>query len=164
MNFNQWKAVAGYLEKKGHRLDLSVEPKKLSGGVANFNYVVKLNGKKAVLRRPPDGPLPPGANDISREFKVLSSLKNAFPSAPFGLAICEDTSIIGVPFCVSEFREGICIGRDLPEVLQGELAAGDKLSRLVVRTLAKLHRVDLKATGLESLGTVEGYLERQVEG
>lgn len=164
MNQEQWQAVAKYLEGLGHTLDLANEPKKLSGGVANFNYVVSLNGKKAVLRRPPDGPLPPGANDVAREYRVLSSLKEHYPPAPVGLVFCDDETVIGVPFCISEFREGICIGRHLPESLSDRPQIGDALSQLVVELLAKLHKVDLKATGLESLGNVEGFLERQIGG
>lgn len=164
MNQDQWQAVANYVEDLGHMLDLTTEPKKLSGGVANFNYVVKLNGKKAVLRRPPNGPLPPGANDVAREYRVLSSLKEQYPPAPTGLVFCNDEAVIGVPFCISEFREGICIGRDLPESLSHRPQIGDALSKLVVESLAKLHKVDLKATGLESLGKVDGFLERQVSG
>ncbi len=164
MNQEQWQAVANYVKGLGHMLDLSFTPQKLSGGVANFNYVVKLNGKKAVLRRPPDGPLPPGANDVAREYRVLSSLKEHYPPAPVGLVFCDDVSVIGVPFCISEFREGICIGRDLPESLVNRPQIGDTLSQLVVESLTKLHKVDLQTTGLESLGNVDGFLERQISG
>ena len=164
MNQEKWVAVASYLQEQGYSLDLSVDPEKLSGGTANYNYVIRLNGKKAVLRRPPDGPLPTGANDVAREYRVLSSLKEHYPPAPIGLVFCEDESIIGVPFCISEFREGICIGRDLPDSLKTCSQIGETLSRLVVDSLAKLHQVDLKATGLENLGNVDGFLERQVSG
>ena len=164
MNQEQWQAIAGYLNNRGHHLDLSVMPLELSGGVANFNYRTVMDGKKVVLRRPPSGPLPPGANDIAREFKVLSQLTKHYPPAPNGLIFCDDESVIGVPFCISEFREGICIGRDLPESLQHHPSIGDSLSRLTIEALAALHKVDLQKTNLEDLGNIDGFLERQIGG
>ncbi|WP_159819275.1 phosphotransferase family protein [Colwellia sp. 20A7] len=164
MNQEEWKKIADYLESKGHTLDLSVSPAQLSGGVANFNYSILLDGKKAVLRRPPNGPLPPGANDVAREYKVLSRLYKHYPPAPAGLVFCDDESVIGVPFCISEFREGICISRNLPESLKNTANIGDDLSRLVVESLAGLHKVDLKKADLEDLGSADGFIERQVSG
>lgn len=164
MNQEQWQNIANYLENRGHILDLSVNPDLLSGGVANFNYKIVLDGKNAVLRRPPSGPLPPGANDVAREFKVLSRLHKQYSPAPVGLVFCDDESVIGVPFCISEFREGICIGRDLPERLQTVELIGDSLSRLTVEALAGLHKVDLHKADLEDLGSIDGFIERQVAG
>lgn len=159
-----WQAIDTYLSGVGHRLDTDIPIRKLSGGSANYNYLISMDGAKAVLRRPPDGPLPPGANDVAREYKVLSSLGEAFPPAPKGLVFCDDESVIGVPFCISEFREGICIGRHLPEALQGREQIGHALAELQVQTLAQLHQVDVQAVGLADLGKADGFLERQVGG
>jgi len=159
-----WSAIAGFLDGQGHRLDRDFEIKQLSGGSANYNFLISMNDEKAVLRRPPDGPLPPGSNDVAREYKVLSRLGDAFPAAPRGLVYCDDTSVIGVPFCISEFREGVCITRELPEVLQGRPNIGYQLSELSIDTLALLHRVDTDAVGLSDLGKLDGFLERQIGG
>ncbi len=48
-----------------------------AGGLANLNYLIHLDGKPAVLRRPPLGELPAGAYDMSREFRILSRLPDA---------------------------------------------------------------------------------------
>lgn len=159
-----WEAIAGFLEQRGHHLDRDFEIRALIGGSANFNYLVSMNGQKAVLRRPPYGPLPPGAHDIRREYTVLSRLGNAYPPAPKGLVLCEDTSIIGVPFCISEFREGICIGRQLPKALESRENIGDQLCGLMFNSLSDLHSVNISEVGLEGLGSADGYLERQVNG
>lgn len=164
MKQEQWQSIADYLHSKGHQLDLSSSPTLLSGGVANFNYCIVMDGNKAVLRRPPDGPLPPGANDVAREYKVLSRLHKHYPPAPAGLLFCDDESVIGVPFCISEFREGICISRTLPLSLQQTEGLGDSLSRLTVEALADLHKVDLVSSGLDDLGKIDGFLERQIAG
>ncbi len=161
---NMWQAVDDYLDSIGHRLDKDFDIRKLSGGSANLNYLISMDGQKAVLRRPPDGPLPPGANDVAREYKVLSRLGDAYPPAPSGLVFCDDDSVIGVPFCISQFREGICIGRHLPEALARRPQIGHALSDLLVDALAPLHRVDVDAVGLAGLGNAEGFLERQIAG
>ena len=159
-----WQALARYLQQAGYTLDVDAGARTLSGGSANRNYAIVLEGKKAVLRCPPEGPLPPGANDVAREYRVLSSLGEHYRLAPRGLHYCEDTSVIGVPFCISEFREGICIGRQLPATLQQRQNVGDSLSRLLVTSLVALHSVDLDATGLTDLGNAQGFVERQIAG
>ena len=164
MDKAQWSAITTYLDTRGHVLDKNFVPRMLSGGAANLNYLIAMNGRRAVLRRPPDGPLPPGANDVKREFRLLSSLGDEFPKAPRGLLFCDDESVIGVPFCISEFREGVCIGRHLPPEFAARRGIGGSLSRCVVDTLIELHLVDVKKAGLEELGKVDGYLERQIAG
>src|SRR3954449_12213724 len=54
--------------------------------------------REFVLRRPPLGPIPPGAHDMRREHRVLSVLHRRFPLAPQSLLLCEDESIIGAVF------------------------------------------------------------------
>lgn len=159
-----WPAVARYLQQHGHTLDSEFPIEALTGGSANYNYLISLNGKKAVLRRPPNGPLAPGANDVRREYKVLSSLGSAYPPAPRGLVLCEDETVLGVPFCISEFREGMCIGRHLPANLSSKESIGSELCALMIDSLAELHQVNVEQVGLTDLGSADGYLERQIGG
>lgn len=158
-----WQKLASYLESKGHTLDLETEIKQFSTGAANMNYLVKLDGLKAVLRCPPQGSAP-GANDVEREFKVLSALNTCYPYAPKALHLCKDESVIGVPFCISEFRQGVAIKQQLPAELDGIPNIGDTLGIKAVGILAELHNIDYSSLGLEELGKGEGYLERQVQG
>ena len=57
-------------------------PRQFAGGLANLNYLIHLDGKPAVLRRPPMGELPAGAYDMAREFRILSRLPDALPFVP----------------------------------------------------------------------------------
>lgn len=158
-----WTKVADYLESHGFALDLNADIKQFSAGAANFNYLVILNGSKAVMRCPPPGSAP-GANDVEREYNVLSGLNTCYPYAPQALHLCKDESVIGVPFCVSEFREGITIKEELPEELEGVPDVGAVLGIKVIGALADLHAIDYEALGLSGLGKGEGYLERQAQG
>ena len=158
-----WQKIADYLKSQGFSLDLEAGIKQFSAGAANLNYLVILDGSKAVLRCPPPGSAP-GANDVEREYKVLSGLNTCYSYAPQALHLCMDESVIGVPFCISEFREGITIKEELPADLQDVPDIGATLGLQVIRTLAELHRIDYEALGLSVLGKGEGYLERQVQG
>ena len=157
-----WERLAAYLERHGHTL--SGTPRQFAGGFGNLNYLLELDGKPAVLRRPPLGPIPPGGNDMQRESRILSTLPKAFPLAPRALVFCEEPEVLGAPFFIMEYRAGIVIGAEMPEPLRGDVAAGAKLGGMLPRILADLHRVDPAAVGLGELGRPEGFLARTVAG
>lgn len=159
-----WTAIAVWLAAQGLTLDKDVEIKQFASGVANLNYLISINGQPAVLRRPPGGDLPPGAYDLSRQYKIYSRLGKLLPTVPKGIAYCEDEAIIGVPFFVIEFRKGTAISRDLPEQLAGVKNIGDTLSRLMVTALAELHSIPPEDAGLTDLGNPDGFVMRQVAG
>jgi len=50
-----------------------------SMGISTF---IEIDGKPAVRRRPPTGRLPPGPNDMAREYRTVSSLWQEYPLAP----------------------------------------------------------------------------------
>ena len=66
--------LAGNLEAHGLRFAPDTPPRQLAPGFANFSYLLEVDGAPCVLRRPPPGPLPPGAYDMVREYRVLSWL------------------------------------------------------------------------------------------
>jgi aminoglycoside phosphotransferase (APT) family kinase protein len=69
--------------------------RQFGGGKANLTYLIRFGTRELVLRRPPLGPIPPGAHDMRREHRVLSVLHRRFPPAPRSLLLCEDDSVIG---------------------------------------------------------------------
>ncbi len=134
------------------------------GGKANLTYLLRFGGTEFVLRRPPLGPIPPGAHDMRREHRVLSVLHQRFPLAPQSLLLCEDESVIGAVFIVEERRVGFVIRDDIPEEFAGRPELNRRIGFALVDALADLHRVDANEIGLGDLGRVEGYLERQLSG
>ena len=159
-----WDAIDRYLKGQGIRLDREVEIRQFASGIANLNYLLSVDGKMAVFRRPPSGDLPPGAYDLARQHKIMSRLGRLLPTTPLSLAYCEDPSVIGVPFLISEFRKGIAISRELPERLRSIENIGGRLSKLMVEALAQLHRISPEQAGLSDLGRAEGFILRQVRG
>jgi aminoglycoside phosphotransferase (APT) family kinase protein len=159
-----WRRLAAYLADHGMRLDLEQPPEQFASGFANLNYLIRIDGTQAVLRRPPRGPWPPGAYDMAREFRILSRLWQAFPLAPRGLHLCEDSRIIGAPFQIIEYRQGISLRDSLPPTLAADPAIARQLGETLIDLLADLHRVDPASVGLEELGKPSGFLQRAAEG
>ena len=158
-----WSALAGYLA----RLDTTfgpAPPRQFVGGFGNLNYLIEIDGKPAVLRLPPNGPLPPGANDMARENRILSTLWRAYPLAPRALFYCAEPDVLGRPFQIIEYRPGIIIRDVLPTDLAARPDAGAILSRHLVESLVTLHAVDPSQIGLDTLGRPSGFLGRTVEG
>ncbi|MFO0998172.1 MAG: phosphotransferase family protein [Alphaproteobacteria bacterium] len=156
-----WERLGAFLGQHGMTLDAGVAPRQFSGGLGNLNYLVQVDGRPVVLRRPPAGPLPPGGNDMSREYRVLSRLWARFPLAPRALLFSDDESVLGSPFFLMEYRSGWVVRGKLPAPLRGSEAA---LSRMLVATLGKLHAVVPEEVDLGELGRPAGFLERAVEG
>jgi aminoglycoside phosphotransferase (APT) family kinase protein len=157
-----WGAIGDWLAAQGLDLDLSDAPRQFAGGLANLNYLVRVNGVAAVFRRPPGGTLAHGASDMAREARVLTALNPVFALAPRSLAFCDDRAVIGVDFQLIEYRPGIAIGGRLPEGL-GASDAGWLIAALV-GALAQLHALEPEAHGLAGLGKATGFAERQLKG
>lgn len=135
------------------------------GGHANLTYLLRYADREFILRRPPLGPLPPGAHDMRREHLVLSRLGDAYPLAPRSYLLCEDQGVIGAVFMLAERRHGITLpGANLPQELRTDRRFAERLGRNLVDALAALHRVDPARVGLAGLGNPEGFLARQLAG
>lgn len=159
-----WDAVRTHLASHGLRLDADPPPRQFAGGLANVNYLVHVDGRPCVLRRPPAGELPAGAHDMAREHRILSHLSRALAFVPNSLFLCEDVSVVGVKFQILEYRAGIVVRSTVPEALRGRAGLGGRLAEVLLETLSALHAVDPDAVGLGDLGRPEGFLARAVAG
>ncbi len=138
--------------------------RQFSGGKANLTYLLRFGENEFVLRRPPLGPIPPGAHDMRREHRVLSVLHRRFPPAPRSLLLCEDESITGAVFVVHERRHGFVIRDDIPPEFAGRPDLNRRIGDALIDALADLHLVPPAEVGLDDLGRPEGFLERQLSG
>jgi aminoglycoside phosphotransferase (APT) family kinase protein len=159
-----WPCLAKFLRAHGHVLSDERPPRQFASGFGNLNYLIEMDGAEAVLRRPPLGPIPPGANDMRREHRILGGLWQAYPLAPRSLIFCEDEGVLGAPFFIMEYRPGIVIGGTVPDGIEQPESVGAKLGPMLMRVLADLHAVDPAAVGLGDFGRPDGFLERQVAG
>ena len=142
----------------------TLEITQFPGGHSNLTYLVSYGMFEFVLRRPPIGPVAPTAHDMPREYKLLSVINPHFPLAPKPVLLCEDSSIIGVPFYLMERRRGKIIRLKVPEQIGNDSGRRRRLSENVVDTLVALHAVDIETTGIAQIGKPAGFVGRQVRG
>ncbi|MDA3021849.1 MAG: HAD-IA family hydrolase [Actinomycetota bacterium] len=158
----QLAPLTNYLNTQlgGNIVELS--PELLPGGRSNVSY--RLAGGDLgplVLRRPPLGHILPTAHDMGREFKVLTGLTSVGFPVPRPIALCEDTNVIGAPFVLMEFVDGLVIADSVSASSLDPISAR-QTSQNFVQCLANLHNIDPVTAGLENLGKPAGYLPRQL--
>lgn len=155
------QGLAGFLDALGIGAGEPLRAEPIGDGHSNLTYLVVRGGARVVLRRPPHGPLPPSAHDVVREARLLSALRPAGVRVPEVIAICEDADVLGAPFFLMSYIDGMVPGRELPPALDtpaGRAAVAGEL----VAALAELHAVPPQAAGLGGAERARGYLERQV--
>ena len=136
-------------------------------GSSNLTFLMRLNRDEWVVRRPPRGPIAPSANDMNREFRILSRLWQTFYPAPRAMLFCEDADVIGAPFYIMERRKGVVVTLRQPfaPALQGHSPSTYRqMAEAFIDTLADLHAVDYQSIGLGGFGRPEGFLQRQISG
>ncbi len=149
----------------------SLRVRQFPSGFSNLTYLIESGDEKEadevrqwVLRRPPFGSQVASAHDMSREYRILDGLAGAFDKAPKPILFCDDRGVLGAPFYLMERVEGT--------ILRGRMRQEDRpspprmaqIAEEFIATLAQLHAVDYRASGLGDLGRPQGYARRQVEG
>ena len=135
-----------------------------SGGHANLTYLLKLDEREYVLRRPPLGPVAPSSHDMYREHRVQSSLNTLFPLAPKSLYFCDEETIIGSKFHIIERRNGFVIRKQFESYISPTKDNLRKISFKIIDVLSDLHKINPDEVGLGDLGKPEGFVLRQLNG
>ena len=154
------RTLERYLREHVEGFSGSLEVQQFKGGQSNPTYLLEAGDRRYVLRRKPPGKLLPSAHAVDREYRVITALGQTDVPVPKTYCLCTDASVIGTWFYVMEFVEGRVLWEyTLPESDRAERAAiYDSLNA----TLAKLHRVDYRALGLEDYGKPGNYFARQI--
>lgn len=137
----------------------------IAGGHSNLTYRVEdAAGSRYALRRPPLGEYPRGAHDVAREHRILAALAATQVPVPPVLGLCTDTAVTGAPFYVMRWVDGTIVDRaaNVASALP-DTASRRRMSFGLIDALADLHRVDVDAIGLGSLGPRESQLQRQID-
>ncbi|MGH1369614.1 MAG: phosphotransferase family protein [Maritimibacter sp.] len=153
-------ALTGFLEQHG-LADGPPRPTPIGDGHSNLTYLIRIKGGNAVLRRPPPPPIPKGANDVLREAKVLTALRDAPVPTPEVHAVAQAGEVLDVPFYIMAHKPGHVITDRLPDAFTAadvpDLAFG------LVDALAALHAVDWRAVGLGDYGRPENFNARHLK-
>ena len=153
--------LAEYLQQSLEGFSGELTIRQFGYGQSNPTYLLSAAGKEYVLRKKPPGKLLPSAHAVDREFRVIKAMRIAGVPVPKPFLLCEDETVIGTAFYVMERVKGR-IFRD-----PTASAARDARERALIfdamnETLAKIHLVDWKATGLSEFGKPGNYMARQV--
>ncbi|NXS51234.1 ACD10 dehydrogenase, partial [Brachypteracias leptosomus] len=130
-------------------------------GDSTRTFSIRFGDHLLVLKKePPDSPCPSGPA-VRRECRVLRALSEAGVPVPTVLALCEDTSILGSPFCLLEHCAGcVYTAASLPTLQPSQRRA---IYAAMSQVLSKIHSVDPRAAKLEDLGEQGNYIQQQVE-
>ena len=155
--------LSSYFRDTLNRTD-QLEVNQFPGGYSNLTYLIKCGEEEFVLRRPPYGANIKSAHDMSREYRVLSTLKPVFQHIPGPIAYEDSEAIIGAPFYIMERVKGIILRNQPPKGMRLDPSTMNGVSQSSISRLAELHEIDVESSGLIDLGKGDGYTTRQVEG
>lgn len=132
-------------------------------GFSNLTYLILLEDRELVLRKPPIGADIKSAHDMSREYRVLQRLAPLYEKIPKVIAYCKEEAVLGAPFYLMERLHGVILRRELPSELTKNPQLLQKISQSSVDNLSQLHQLTL-TDGLLELGRPAGYAGRQING
>ncbi|MDX6548655.1 MAG: hypothetical protein QOG33_2205, partial [Gaiellales bacterium] len=134
----------------------------IAGGKSNLTYRVTDGVTTWALRRPPLAHVLPTAHDMVREFRVISALAGTAVPVASATALCEDRAVLGAPFYLMTFVDGVVLDR--PDALARlDTDTARATCEQLMDTLVALHEVDPAEVGLADFGRPQGFLARQVK-
>jgi aminoglycoside phosphotransferase (APT) family kinase protein len=98
---------------------------------------------------------------VAREHRILRALEPTAVPAPAVLGFTEDPAVSDAPLLLMAFVDGVVADETVGERLEPRARA--RLGISLARTLARVHEVDLRATGLEDLASHKPYAARQLK-
>lgn len=135
----------------------------IAGGRSNLTYrVIDSRAHSWVLRRPPAGPLNPGAHNMEREWRILTALQSSAVPVPPTVAFCADPAVTGADFYVMDHVEGIVIDSAKRAAALTQ-SARSRLGDQVTRTLAAIHHIDPGVVGRRGDARANSYISRQLD-
>ena len=137
-------------------------PRLLTGGTQNILLRFERAGRRHVLRRPPKHLRANSNETMRREARVLAALAGTDVRHPALIAASPAEDVIGAAFYLMAAVDGFLPRDEMPALHAGDPAIRHRMGLEMIDAIAALSRVDYAAKGLEGLGKVDGYLERQV--
>jgi aminoglycoside phosphotransferase (APT) family kinase protein len=158
--------LARWLSKNGvNAADHLPTVELIAGGRSNLTYRLTFPAPaqpaSLVLRRPPLGHVLPTAHDMGREYRVISALHGTGIPVAAPVAFCTDPDVIGAPFYVMEYVDGLVLRtREQAALITPDQAR--QVSERLAEMLAAIHGLDTGQAGLSDFGRPAGYMRRQL--
>jgi len=158
----QRQQLAEFLEARGLTSG-AVTTTPIGDGHSNLTFgVADESGRQVVLRRPPPPPTPPGAHDMLREARLIGALANSPVPVARLLATAEAGEVIDVHFYVMSYVAGPVVTTRTPPPLD-QPHVRRRIGESLIDTLADLHAVDWRGSGLGDMGRPEGFNGRHLK-
>jgi aminoglycoside phosphotransferase (APT) family kinase protein len=135
---------------------------RLAGGTQNILLKFTRAGRAYVLRRPPPVLRANSNETMRREARMLAALKGTPVPHPELIAACPEEDVLGASFYLMEPIDGYNATTGLPEPFASSPDLRHQMGLSLVDGIAALGAQDYLALGLDGLGKVDNYLERQV--
>lgn len=134
----------------------------LSGGNSNLTQLVIHDQGKLVIRSAPAATISPKAHlGVQREATFMSALAGHAP-VPKVLCWCDDTEILGYPFAVIDFIDGVAITDKLPDSYDN-IEALNAIGLQLASALGEIACAPWQELGLAEMGRPDNFLRRQIE-
>ena len=136
----------------------------IAAGGSNLTYrFTDQRGVIRILRRPPVRGQIATAHDMQREYRILHALGQhpCGVPVPACLGFCEDAEVIGAPFYIMAFLDGLIL-RDSAAAAALDAAQARAATESLIDVQVAFHRLDLEQTGLAGLAAHQGYVQRQL--
>lgn len=135
---------------------------RLSGGNANITSLIESDAGRMVLRHPPEAVVSDkAAAGIEREYRLMQAVGPAGP-VPRAVAFCDDASVIGTPFLVIEYVDGVAITDVLPSAYADDEGSINSIGEHLIDGIAAIHNIDW-TQGLANFGRPDGFAARQID-
>lgn len=156
-------ALARWMDQQDLGTGSAIEaPETLGGGTQNILLRFSRDGRRYVLRRPPRRPRPESDEVMRREMKVLAALAGSDVPHPGFIAGEGDPAILGTAFYLMEPVEGFNATVALPPLHAASPDVRRQMGEALVDGAVALAAIDPSQAGLDDLGKLDGWLERQV--
>ncbi|KAF2806811.1 putative acyl-CoA dehydrogenase family member 10 [Mytilinidion resinicola] len=148
--------------KNVRQVNCPITIKQFGLGQSNPTYlVIGIDDTRAVCRKNPPGELlSKMTHNVEREHRVLHALRKTEIPVPIPYCLCEDNSVLGMPFYFMSFLDGrLHEDAELPLVSPEER---QEMWHDAVRTLGKIHLINIWSTGLKTFGKSSNFYNRQI--
>ena len=155
-------ALAAWMDTQGLGEGPITDAVLLAGGTQNILLKFTRSGRAYVLRRPPPVLRANSNETMRREARMLAALNDTNVPHPGLIAACPDETVLGAAFYLMEPIDGYNPTTGLPEPFASSPELRHQMGLSLVDGIAALGAQDYIALGLDGLGKVDNYLERQV--
>lgn len=157
---DRYAPLAKWLDEKANIQDFRIE-KMLAGGNSNETALCHSSIGPLILRHPPVDVISDLAGaGVSREYRFISAIYGKAP-VPEPILFCDDKQVIGAPFALSRFVEGIAITDTLP-ASYGDAIVND-IGHALISSLASVHNITDISENLGDVEKARHFVPRQIE-